>query len=288
MSTDVLVWYYNAKLNFGDLLTTYILNYLGNDRHLRFIHSGTKERAQLIGIGSLLQGIDDTYVGRIWTTGALYGCNKKVPQKAYVYGLRGQNTLETYGGLNAVTSQLPMLGDGGLLLGLMHQKSPKPRYSLGIVPHYVDERVLRTLVQSNHPRILIISTQQHPKDFMHQLVNCRTVISSSLHGIIASDALGIPNRQFIVRSSKNIVGGQWKFRDYYSSLGETLPVPFKIRHEADILQILGASVRTSVSARAIRNEMIRKKQVSLLQMTLDMFSDINNTPKENSLNSQNV
>jgi hypothetical protein len=43
------------------------------------------------------------------------------------------------------------------------------------------------------------------------------VISSSLHGLIVADSLGIPN--VWLRLSPDVLGGDYKFKDYYSVFG---------------------------------------------------------------------
>ena len=52
---------------------------------------------------------------------------------------------------------------------------------------------------------------------MKQLAECRAVISSAMHGLIASDSLGIPNVRMIL--SDKITGGDYKYNDYYSVFG---------------------------------------------------------------------
>ena len=44
---------------------------------------------------------------------------------------------------------------------------------------------------------------------------CEYIISSAMHGLIAADALGIPNIQLV--ASDRLIGGMYKFNDYYSS-----------------------------------------------------------------------
>lgn len=46
------------------------------------------------------------------------------------------------------------------------------------------------------------------------MLSCKCILSSSLHGLIFADALGIPNRRIVL--SDEIIGGDLKFDDYYS------------------------------------------------------------------------
>ena len=49
---------------------------------------------------------------------------------------------------------------------------------------------------------------------------CAYIVSSSLHGICVAEAYGIP--AVWVRLADNIVGGEFKFRDYYASTGRDM------------------------------------------------------------------
>ena len=63
----------------------------------------------------------------------------------------------------------------------------------------------------------IIDIQQQPLEFLQEIAECRAIISSALHGIIAADSLGIPNIRMIC--GDKIIGGDWKYNDYYSVFG---------------------------------------------------------------------
>jgi pyruvyltransferase len=55
-----------------------------------------------------------------------------------------------------------------------------------------------------------------PKKFVKQIHECEYILSSSLHGIIIADSYGIP--AYHIELSDKIIGGQWKFKDYYESV----------------------------------------------------------------------
>lgn len=63
-------------------------------------------------------------------------------------------------------------------------------------------------------------------------MSCKCVLSSSLHGLIVADALGVPNRRIVL--SDKIIGGDLKFDDYYSvyfDKAEDAPVTIDLRKE---------------------------------------------------------
>jgi len=71
-------------------------------------------------------------------------------------------------------------------------------------------------------------------------MKCRKIVSSSLHGIIIAETFGIPTAW--LRCSDKIVGGEFKYHDYYLGSG---------RKTADIKYI---DWRTSINLADIEND----------------------------------
>lgn len=93
---------------------------------------------------------------------------------------------------------------------------------IGVIPHFIDltNTNLRRLVESGSGTIIVIDIQ-HYKDWhfiIDQILSCEFILSSSLHGLILSDAYNVPN-QWVVFSNL-ILGGRFKYEDYYSSVGK--------------------------------------------------------------------
>ena len=109
------------------------------------------------------------------------------------------------------------IGDPGLLAArLVDIQGVKKKYALGIIPHYVDKNSpLLSKIKIENARLIDI--QQNPADFLAKIAECENVISSAMHGLIAADSLGIPNIRMIL--SDKIVGGDYKYDDYYSAFG---------------------------------------------------------------------
>ena len=71
------------------------------------------------------------------------------------------------------------------------------------------------------PKASFIDVKNGPEEFVEELVQCEKIISSSMHGLILSDAYGIPNQW--VRFSDRIIGGEYKYFDYYSTTDNDRP-----------------------------------------------------------------
>lgn len=211
--------------NFGDKLTSLLLDYFAVP------HAWSPpDCANLFGIGSILEAVPENFSGAIWTSGAI--SSSPQPRRfeaASVIAVRGKLTL---GQIEVPPNSEIVLGDGGLLVSLLRRATPK-RYKIGLIPHYAqaDDPEVRALAE--HPEIHLIDACASPREVIHHISQCESVLSSSLHGLIVSDALGIPNRwvQFPATSSR-VIGGSFKFLDYYSAFGiEDLQPTWLTAHE---------------------------------------------------------
>lgn len=110
------------------------------------------------------------------------------------------------------------LGDGGLLASLLLKQKCEKKYSVGVIAHFreQDHPVFKKLT-SFYPDSIFIDVLQSPIDVITKIAECECVVSSSLHGLIISDSLGIPNLHIVV--TDKLMGDGFKFDDYYSAFG---------------------------------------------------------------------
>lgn len=134
-----------------------------------------------------------------------------------VCALRGAKTRERLQMLTGKVYDVP-LADAGLLSNLFVEGTPEKEYEVGIIPHFSqkEEPRFQNLKQS-FPSACIIDIQQGPEVVINQIARCRYILSSSLHGLIFADGLGIPNLHILGKAP--LVGGNFKFEDYYSCYG---------------------------------------------------------------------
>src|SRR5699024_6623502 len=122
----------------------------------------------------------------------------------------------TLGRVENLSSRDVALGDPGILAPLLVDGPVKKRYSLGVIPHYhdVSSPVIEQL-RVLGPGVRVIDVAWTPQEVAREIAACDAVISSSLHGLIFSDALGVPNAH--IRLGDKLKGGLYKFHDYYSA-----------------------------------------------------------------------
>jgi pyruvyltransferase len=197
--------------NLGDKLTPLLLDYFG----VPFEWS-PPDKAELFGIGSILHKVPPRYRGIVWSTGALFGGESHDLSAVRVLALRGKMTLSEVEGCDRDAISL---GDGGLLASLLFRPCQK-RYKLGVIAHYAhaDEPVFSELAKNAGIRRIDICDE--PRSVIQQIGQCEHILSSSLHGLIIADSLGVPNHWIDIASdSSKILGNGFKYRDYYSIFG---------------------------------------------------------------------
>src|SRR5699024_1451178 len=109
--------------------------------------------------------------------------------------------------------QEPALGEPGLLAPLFLDGPVRKRYALGVIPHYKDAVSPFAAAGRTHGQDgRIMDVGWMPQVVGREIAACDAMISSSLHGLIFADALGVPN--LVMRLGGKIGGGLYKFRDY--------------------------------------------------------------------------
>lgn len=222
------LYYYQNEFNFGDILSLYIVQYIMGVE----VQAGNESDSNIVAIGSLLQTLVTNkphWLNALKKPIYVWGTGFISPEKAgytslirpvRVCAVRGKLTLER---LQKYVKNLEIkniaLGDPGLLASkLIDTTNIEKKYDLGIIPHYVDKNnVLLDNIRVKNS--VIIDIQQSPEDFLSQVAQCKNIISSAMHGLIAADSLGIPNVRMVL--SDKIVGGDYKYNDYYSAFGIT-------------------------------------------------------------------
>ena len=105
---------------------------------------------------------------------------------------------------------------------------------IGIIPHFYDEdnEVIQNFIKAN-PSAVMISMKHFERweDVIDAIASCEMIISSSLHGIIVSDAYGVPN--VWVEFSEKVIGKGFKFQDHFAAVKRTVSAPLQIKEVTD-------------------------------------------------------
>jgi hypothetical protein len=212
--TPLRVWWPTSPKpgNMGDVLTPVILRALGFAVRYADVRS-----AHLIATGSIVRLARPGVA--VWGSGAMFGSDRPTPNARYL-AVRGPLTREV---VMRAGGQCPeVYGDPALLLPRFHNGTMEKTHELGVVPHYRDRDHMSA------GTITINPLAANPLVVVDRIRSCRSIVSSSLHGIIVAHAYGIPAAWIY---SPRLNGDGTKFRDYAASVGVEL-VPHRTIEEA--------------------------------------------------------
>lgn len=225
----VKMMYY--PFNFGDAINPIIVKELSNKKILK-INPNFYKKDHLLVIGSILQMANKNSI--IWGTGLISKDVKVNEEPKKILAVRGPKTRAR---LLEMGFDCPeVYGDPGLLLPLIYNPKIEKKYKLGIIPHYVDKEN-PWIKNIDDPDILVLDIiTKNPYEFINQLLSCEKIISTSLHGIITADAYNISS--LWIKLSDKIIGGDFKFIDYFESVKRKEIVPINVNINTTIDDII--------------------------------------------------
>ena len=163
------------------------------------------------------------------------GTNKidiKISGRHFYHAVRGKESLKQ---IDCVNKDLA-LGDPGLLASLMSERcTPSNCKRLGIIPHYLDKENKRLSAFLQNKSSKIIDVYDHPEKVISEIRGCDFIISSSMHGLIISDAFGIPNIRAAFREEDL---DSYKIKDYYSIYNIDKPSLLSVCTDSSAKEIL--------------------------------------------------
>ncbi len=223
-----------AKNNFGDDICFPILERLTGCKVIALEQTQLRRLPHLVCIGSVVDFMPDKQV-ILWGGGTIMGKKEQpLPMSLRkVCAVRGPLTRDWLLGHGVDCPAI--YGDPALLLPLVYKPKVNRRYKVGFVPHYADYSLPHVeAFRQAHPEVCFIRLQHYTswQQVIDEICSCDCIVSSSLHGLIVSDAYGVPN----VRAcfSDLICGGDYKYKDYYGGVGRQYVEPLDFRHEIDL------------------------------------------------------
>lgn len=215
-----LTWWVNTP-NFGDLLSPYLIGKLTglpvqlietkrpNTLKSKLFH--TTEFSYL-AIGSIISRA--TSMSTVWGSGA-FGTEllKNLSPKANYLAVRGPLTrnLLRINGINCPD----VYGDPALVMPKVFNPPVQKKFKVGMILRW-SENDWNSATEDTDVKKIYLGTDDIEGTLM-QILQCETIVSSSLHGIILADAYGIPSAWL---SSETPKGLEFKFYDYFLSVNK--------------------------------------------------------------------
>jgi pyruvyltransferase len=190
------VWAWSEGVqNFGDELGPEILKRAGLDIE----RVDSIQEADLVSCGSLLEyaAVEAKPGCAVWGSGLMHGQPVDV-SGLEILAVRGEITATALNQYSVPT------GDPGSLVPMFWSK-PEPKYDIGVVRHYVDDR--------EYPWADVVIDAGCPVDEVIELIgSCRRIASSSLHGLVVAESWGIPTMRL---HHPAVAGNDFKWADWF-------------------------------------------------------------------------
>jgi pyruvyltransferase len=142
--------------------------------------------------------------------------SEKVVDFAKVIGVRGYLSLDALRKMRGETVSPEFIGDPGLLARELIEPNHSENNSglIGVIPHFVDYSLAKDVIKNNE-NFRLIDIRRHYVEVCNDIKGCDVILSSSLHGLIFSDAMNVKNSW--ITFGFRVKGGKFKFLDYYSA-----------------------------------------------------------------------
>lgn len=215
--------------NWGDALSPVLVELLSGKQA---IHREGLHHDRYLCIGSILGSANRR--AEVWGSGFISETATVIERPSVVHAVRGPLTREML--LNQSIDCPKIYGDPALLLPRFYNPDVTKRYSVGIIPHYIDKEHHLLDQYRQDPQVLILDIESGLKGFVTAVKSCEIILSSSLHGLICADTYGVPNAWIML--SDDVVGQGFKFRDYRLSIGAGEPVPVRITEKTKLDDVI--------------------------------------------------
>lgn len=204
--------------NWGDCLNPILIKKISGDKPIL-----VNTNPNYLCIGSVLQWAGPNTI--VWGTGFI-GEDRRLPCKVDIRAVRGPLTRNII--LNQGYDCPEVYGDPAMLYTKFYKPKTKKKYRYGIIPHSIDQNSLWLTQFANNTDVKIIDiavpAEEHLiNKFMDEVNECEIILSSSLHGIILGDSLGIPS--YWIELSDRVIGKGFKFADYFLSVNRPVVNP---------------------------------------------------------------
>jgi len=231
--------------NFGDDLNAFFLKNIIQERTYLpfFLCFPTKYRIKYIdnrgtvyAIGSVLRQVTDSTC-IVWGAGLNDG---RLPTcQPDIRAVRGPLTRKL---LIENGIECPQVyGDPALLLPRYYHPNVVKKFKLGVVIHYYDAEntLLKRFEKWEGVKLIYLFGYKKWTDVIDEILSCERIASSSLHGLVVSEAYKIPKCWVEFQGPLNgIEKNRFKFFDFYASIGVENIMPVKMENFENIQDFL--------------------------------------------------
>ncbi len=241
-SETIKLFYYYSKKNFGDQLNLIISEKIFNKK----VELSHPYYCKYTMIGSILEpfilhkkNFRNIVKKNIFPPVKIFGSGFLAPtpssseeyiRKLHIDAVRGRLTRDRFAKhLNKNLDHI-CLGDPGLLTSILVKNNIQKKYSVGIIAHMAnanDRNIIK--LKEKIPESILINMLDDAKKIIQQISSCEIILSNTMHGLIVADSFGIPNKRLLLQN--DLIGGDYKFIDYYSAFDLELQNTFDLRIE---------------------------------------------------------
>jgi hypothetical protein len=175
--------------NFGDEISFIVTKYLMDEDSYELVEHTALSDFNLLCVGSILNSPLPT--AHVFGSG-LMNCSPFVGERTF-HAVRGPLTRQIL--TNHGYKDVPEIyGDPALFLPEFYSPLKKPELAtlVGIIPHHSQIEAFHQM-NKIEKEFHIIDPTQNWKTVVDELTSCKAILSSSLHGLVISDAYSIPN-----------------------------------------------------------------------------------------------
>ena len=247
-----LFWWSEPRLmgkdkdNYGDLLSKYLVEKISG-RPVKWVQPKMQawyklNKTNYLAVGSILHQANKHSI--VWGSGIID--HKQQIAKADFRAVRGPETRKflIQKGYNCPE----VYGDPAILLPYYFNPKIDKEYKYGVVPHYTDYHKIKEMYHDDRTvHVIDLMTTDIEKTTV-EILKCKKIVSTSLHGGIVAHAYGIP--AVFAYYQDNLFGDGVKYKDYLKSVEIK---PYKLPKIGEDLSLLLEAFPASINTKKLND-----------------------------------
>lgn len=203
--------------NFGDKLTPYLIEKISGEK-AEWVPYNSKPQPLMV-VGSLLGC--NVHRATVWGLGCAFRDDidpNRMAGPSWEFNIIATRGLLSKQLVEKAGHKPATFGDPGLLLPRFYQPNVSKKYSVGLVCSWVDYEQVSS--KFTDEKITVINSMGDVEPIIDRMMECETIIASTLHGLITAISYGIPTAWAMF--SDKMMGDGFKYHDFFTCL-ETSP-----------------------------------------------------------------